>query len=406
MDLSPWEKKTVTLEWAGLKLPFRVAQELFSSHEIDQGTKLLLRSLDLAALPADPVVLDFGCGYGPLGLAVKARTPTAKVVLIDRDALAVAFAALNARELRFPDVEAHGGLDFGNAHAPDGYDLILWNVPGKAGEPVLRGLIDDIPRALRPGGLLALVVVIPLANALMDAISAHSALTLIANERHTAHTVLHARRTADGANARPLPDTFERGLFDRPVEQLEWNGVPYTLRPVIGLPEYDGPNFVSAIQMEMIDAFAVDRPIVRLVLDGVGQGHGSIRAAHRLAPESIRLVDRDLLALLTTARNLAANGVPVERIQLDHVPLLDAPTNGLSRADLIVTRLDSQLSLERLAVQHSRLRGALRQGGSAIVAGPSTSVSRLLRVVAKEGDFKPRSRTRRSGASAASMTMR
>jgi len=406
MDLSPWEKKTVTLEWAGLKLPFRVAQELFSSHEIDQGTKLLLRSLDLAALPADSVVLDFGCGYGPLGLAVKARTPTAKVVLIDRDALAVAFAALNARELRLPDVEAHGGLDFGNAHAPDGYDLILWNVPGKAGEPVLRGLIDDIPRALRPGGLLALVVVIPLANALMDALSMHSALTLIANERHTAHTVLHARRTADGANARPLPDTFERGLFDRPVEQLVWNGVPYTLRPVIGLPEYDGPNFVSAIQMEMIDAFAVDRPIVRLVLDGVGQGHGSIRAAHRLAPESIRLVDRDLLALLTTARNLAANGVPVERIQLNHVPLLDAPRNGLSHADLIVTRLDSQLSLERLAVQHSRLRGALRQGGSAIVAGPSTSVSRLLRVVAKERDFKPRSRTRRSGASAASMTMR
>lgn len=406
MDLSPWEKKTVTLEWAGLKLPFRVAQELFSSHEIDQGTKLLLRSLDLAALPADPVVLDFGCGYGPLGLAVKARTPTAKVVLIDRDALAVAFAALNAHELRFPDVEVHGGLDFGNAHAPDGYDLILWNVPGKAGEPVLRGLIDDIPRALRPGGLLALVVVIPLANALMDALSVHSALTLIAHERHTAHTVLHARRTADGANARPLPDTFERGLFDRPVEQLEWNGVPYTLRPVIGLPEYDGPNFVSAIQMEMIDAFAVDRPIVRLVLDGVGQGHGSIRAAHRLAPESIRLVDRDLLALLTTARNLAANGVPVERIQLDHVPLLDAPTNGLSHADLIITRLDSQLSPERLAVQHSRLRDALRPGGSAIVAGPSTSVSRLLRVVAKEGDFKPRSRTRRSGASAASMTMR
>src|SRR5215211_6528045 len=75
MDLSPWEKKTVTLEWAGLKLPFRVAQELFSSHEIDQGTKLLLRPLDHSALPADPVVLDFGCGYGPLGLAVKARTP-------------------------------------------------------------------------------------------------------------------------------------------------------------------------------------------------------------------------------------------------------------------------------------------------------------------------------------------
>ncbi|MDQ4099219.1 MAG: class I SAM-dependent methyltransferase, partial [Chloroflexota bacterium] len=274
MDLSAWEKKTVTLHWAGTKLSLHVAQELFSSHDIDQGTKLLLRSLDVDAIPPDSVVLDFGCGYGPLGLALQARLPSARVVLIDRDALAVKFAAWNAREIAvaqgISEVTVHGGLDLGSPHAPDGYDLILWNVPGKAGEAVLRGLIADVPHALRPDGLLALVVVNPLAAMLRDAIAGHQDLAVTHEARHTAHTVLHVQRGGEGRREWPRPTAFARGVFDRPPETLAQPELPYRLRPVIGLPEFDSPDFASAAIMEMLEASAASgRGVDLLLMEGL-----------------------------------------------------------------------------------------------------------------------------------------
>ncbi len=409
MDLSAWEKKRVTLNWEGTNLSFHVAQDLFSSHEIDQGTKLLLRSLDLAALPPRPVVLDFGCGYGPLGLALKARFPSARVVLIDRDALAVEFAAWNARDIAVgydtSEVVVHGGLDFGSPYAPDGYDGILWNVPGKAGEAVLRGLIADVPHALKPDGLIALVVVNPLAAMVRDAIGVYQDLEVTHEGRHTAHTVLHARRGAVGMRTWPRPSAFERGVFDRLPETLAQSGLPYKRQPVIGLPEFDAPDFTSAAIMEMLQTSEWrSRGIALLLMEGIGQGHTTLLAAQTLVPKSIALVDRDLLALNATERNLAANGLPGSVIHSEHAPSLASSRIERVGADLIVVRLEAQLSPARLAAEHGEILAALVPGGTLIVGGPSTSVSRFLRVANKGNAVRERSRTRGKGASAAMLT--
>ena len=60
----------------GIDLEFDVAQTLFSGHEIDQGSALLLRSLDVAT-PAR--VLDLGCGYGVLGITLARLFPDSAV---------------------------------------------------------------------------------------------------------------------------------------------------------------------------------------------------------------------------------------------------------------------------------------------------------------------------------------
>ncbi|MBA2276444.1 MAG: methyltransferase [Chloroflexia bacterium] len=399
-----WEKKTVTLEWEGMQLPFHVAQELFSSHEIDQGTRLLLRSLDVSALPERPVVLDFGCGYGPLGLAIKARLPAARVVLIDRDALAVAFTEWNGRELGLSsgtdDLVAHGGLDFVSVLAPEGYDLILWNVPGKAGAEVLRGLIDDAPHALQPNGLLALVVVNPLAATMREAVDALPFLTVTLDQRYTAHTVMHLRREESGLRDWPRPLAFDRGVFDRPTIDLDWRGHPYTVRPTLGLPEYDGPDFATGLMMDSLVQLTDSVGTVRRFLGhGMGQGHAAILAATLLTTDRTSLVERDLLALETTRRNLTANGVSRDLVRHEHAPLLDARRAGSTDADLILYRLGDQLSPARLGVEHARLLDALASGGTLVVSGPSTSVSRFLGVAGTVGALKQWTRKRRSGAS-------
>ena len=48
-----------------------MAQELFSSHDVDTGSRALLKALDVDVLPETGHVIDYGRGYGVLGLALK-----------------------------------------------------------------------------------------------------------------------------------------------------------------------------------------------------------------------------------------------------------------------------------------------------------------------------------------------
>ena len=70
----PYFKKTAEFEFGNLSLEFRVSQTLFSSHAIDLGTEFLVRALHDTGVRFEKV-LDLGCGYGPIGIALKALNP-------------------------------------------------------------------------------------------------------------------------------------------------------------------------------------------------------------------------------------------------------------------------------------------------------------------------------------------
>ena len=93
--------KTVSLRFNGRDLAFHLSHALFSSYDIDDGTRLLLKTLaqktDLGSLRS---ALDIGCGVGVIGAAVAAQAPSAEVVMQDRDALAAAFARENCQGQR------------------------------------------------------------------------------------------------------------------------------------------------------------------------------------------------------------------------------------------------------------------------------------------------------------------
>lgn len=128
---------------------------VFSHGRLDRGSALLLENLD--QLPGGHV-LDFGCGAGVLGAAIKRRYPQNRITLLDVDAFAVASSRLTlAANGLEGEVISGDGIDA----APRELDVIISNPPFHTGvhtnyqasENLLRKSADH----LKKGGEMRLV---------------------------------------------------------------------------------------------------------------------------------------------------------------------------------------------------------------------------------------------------------
>ena len=407
MTRDDWYKKEVWLQWQGPSLSFAVAQELFSSHAIDTGSRLLLNSLRGEQCPDRGTALDYGCGYGVLGLAWKKLKPAWNVCLVDRDALAVEFAAWNAERLGFAPgsgVECAVGLG-AEGGPPEGFDLILWNVPGKAGESVVRRLAGDIGDALVGNGLAALVVVNPLAGALRSVYEARPDLSIGVDAAFAEHTILHIKKNTPDVTAGTRIAPFERGVFDRDPRTFPAPTGPYTLTPVIGLPEYESHSHQTTLTLSGVDKLPRS-PHSAVLIFGCGQGHIPVAVHVMHGVTRFILVDRDLLALEASSRALLAAGVVEDRVTRFARSAIGSYGSDMRPIDMAFVRLDDQQRPAVMTALVEDLAALAPPGLTVVVGGGSTSVSRFLGLVAKQRGWKLGSRSRRHGASAAILTLR
>ena len=137
--LGPYARTRLVERALGQTLTLDVPGDVFSHQGIDDGTLLLLEHLPDRA-PAS--LLDLGCGYGALGLPIAARFPAARCLLVDRDLLAVAASAHNARVLGLANVEARPGLGYRDLPAGARFDWVLCNVPARIGPHAIRHLLE------------------------------------------------------------------------------------------------------------------------------------------------------------------------------------------------------------------------------------------------------------------------
>lgn len=128
---------------------------VFSHGRLDRGTALLLDHLDM--LPQGHL-LDFGCGAGVLGAAVKRRYPANEVTLLDVDAFAAASSRLT---LAANGLQAQVLTGDGIDAAPVGLTTILSNPPFHTGVHTnyvaSETLLRKASQHLRSGGELRLV---------------------------------------------------------------------------------------------------------------------------------------------------------------------------------------------------------------------------------------------------------
>jgi len=149
----PFKRAPVRASVWGQDLELTSGSGVFAQGRLDIGTAVLFRETEP---PAGGRILDLGCGYGVIGLAVAVAASGAVVTAVDVNERAVLLAAENAAAL--------GVADRYTATTPDGvpadasYDEIWSNPPIRIGKDALHDLLVTWLPRLVPGGRAVMVV--------------------------------------------------------------------------------------------------------------------------------------------------------------------------------------------------------------------------------------------------------
>ena len=134
---------------------FHATWGLFSPKGIDEGTRLLLRHLEVRP---DERAIDLGCGYGPIGMAIARSAPQGHCLMVDKDFVAVEYANANLARNHIDNAEAI--LSDGLRHVPpQSFTLAVSNLPAKTGKEHYYLFFHDILERLEPEGRLYVVVI-------------------------------------------------------------------------------------------------------------------------------------------------------------------------------------------------------------------------------------------------------
>lgn len=146
---------TYEVDLRGNLIKFASDFGVFSKGQIDFGTKLLIDSFDFPS-EAGPI-LDVGCGYGPIGLALAKSEPSRDVVLVDINERALALAEKNRQVNQISNAIVQKSNLFQNVPKAD-YAAILSNPPVRAGKKVVYALFREAYEWLKPNGELWIVI--------------------------------------------------------------------------------------------------------------------------------------------------------------------------------------------------------------------------------------------------------
>lgn len=142
---------TAVWEYQGREIEFLTDSGVFSRGHVDYGSRLLAESLP----PLSGRVLDLGCGYGFLGVAMKLLNPAIDVVMCDVNRRALDLARQNAGK---HGVQAEILESDGYSAVEGTFDAIVTNPPVRAGKDVYYPWFDGAPARLNPGGALYVVL--------------------------------------------------------------------------------------------------------------------------------------------------------------------------------------------------------------------------------------------------------
>lgn len=125
---------------------------VFSKKGLDFGTRSLLESIDLNIIKGD--VLDFGCGYGPIGIFIKKNTDS-NVDMVDINKRSIDLALKNSA---LNQVETNIFYSDVYSNVTKKYDFIISNPPIRVGKKILYEILFKAKEYLKKDGQLWIVV--------------------------------------------------------------------------------------------------------------------------------------------------------------------------------------------------------------------------------------------------------
>jgi len=374
-------KKNVIYNYRGKNLTFRVSQSLFSSHDIDLGTKHLLETLTNEGFNSYNKVLDLGCGYGPIGISLKSAYQSSIIHMVDRDALALNFSQQNAKLNNLNGIKVYGSLGYDDVPEKD-FDLIVSNIPAKVGEQVLSYILEDAKFYVRSGGRVAIVVIDAIGDYVTKVLKSNKNINIIFRKRWPEHLVFHYKFSPDSfVEPRPKSSAFDRGIYDRGQKSISVEGFKISIKTTYGLPEFDTLSYETELLLNKMHILK-NQQIQKAVLFNVGQGFIPTALSTIFKPEEVNLVDRDLQALRISKRNIISNGYPANRVYLFHGT--DFSKVNLGSADCIIGILDEKdnFKIHSTLIKQAVLK--LSDSGIMMLSSSSTAITRIETLIRKE----------------------
>lgn len=142
---APFPEALVRLTLPDLVLDLATEPGLFSHRRIDTGTQILLE--DAPRPPSGGELLDLGCGYGPVALALARRSPKARVWALDVDDRALQATERNAQRASITNVVVSTPRAV-PAHLS--FSAIYSNPPTRIGKAALLSLLTYWLARLKP----------------------------------------------------------------------------------------------------------------------------------------------------------------------------------------------------------------------------------------------------------------
>ena len=148
-----FERIPVEADVWGTTLHLTSGSGVFAKGRLDIGTSILFRETEP---PSAGRILDLGCGYGMIGLAIARLVPGAVVTGVDVNERAVLLANENAAALGV--AARYRAVTPDAADPEEAFDEIWSNPPIRIGKDALHELLLTWLPRLRPGGRAVMVV--------------------------------------------------------------------------------------------------------------------------------------------------------------------------------------------------------------------------------------------------------
>ena len=146
-----------TFPLRGREFRFISDSGVFSKKTVDFGSRLLIETFRLNEEVAGDI-LDVGCGYGPMGLALAYAYPARLVEMVDVNERAMSLARRNAEANNIRNVKVYESNTYDQVPQERQFAAIVSNPPIRAGKQVVHCILSEAHTHLLLGGTLTVVI--------------------------------------------------------------------------------------------------------------------------------------------------------------------------------------------------------------------------------------------------------
>ena len=140
----------------GNTFTFETDAGVFSKSEVDFGSRVLIDAFEMPDVAG--VLLDVGCGYGPIGLSIAKVHPEREVLMMDINSRAIGLAQKNAQLNGVQNVRIFESDGLSAVEADTKAAVVLTNPPIRAGKETIFKFYDSAYELLVENGELWVVI--------------------------------------------------------------------------------------------------------------------------------------------------------------------------------------------------------------------------------------------------------